>query len=93
MSIFKKKWRRKKRGVSSGLVFFLTCVRELISLNKQKLRAPKLMNRCALSKWKAAILQAAAAAEGLEGRGGSRVPAGMLAHLRETSPLGVQISE
>jgi hypothetical protein len=45
---------------------FLTRGRKLISLNKQKLRVPTLMNRLALAKRKAKILQTAATAEGLE---------------------------
>ena len=48
---------------------FLTRGRELISLDKQKLRASGLMNRLALSKWKAGSLETAAATEELKLRG------------------------
>lgn len=86
--------RGKKRGVILILKSFLTRGRELISLHKQKLRALRLMNRLALSKRKAGILQKncnyrrRAAAE----RVGSPVPRGVRVRLRETSPLRVRTS-
>lgn len=49
------KGRREERAWASSP--FLTRGRELISLNKQKLRAPRLMKRLAPSKWKAGCCQ------------------------------------
>lgn len=67
---FSKIWEKgKKRGVSLVPMFFSHERQGANCLNEQKLRAARPMNRFALSKWKAGILQTAATTEGLELRG------------------------
>lgn len=66
MSVYQKKKKKKcwrggsRKELSWSSSPFLTSSRELISLNKQnkqKLRAPRLVNRLALCEWKAGILE------------------------------------